>query len=57
MTSTLQGFDHGHSKKNPLRQLMAKSVAIGVVAPLLAAVALSQKLSSSPTDPTKFQLW
>ncbi len=57
MTSALQGFDYGHSKKNPLRQLMAKSVVIGVVAPLLAAVALSQKLSSSPTDPTKFQLW
>ena len=57
MTSALKGFHYGHSKNNPLRQLITNAVVIGAVAPVLAAVALSQKLSSSPTDATKFQLW
>ena len=57
MTSALKGFHYGHLKNNPLRQLITNAVVIGAVAPVLAAVALSQKLSSSPTDTTKFQLW
>ena len=57
MTSALKGFHYGRSKNNPLRQFITNAVVIGVVAPVLAAVALSQKLSSSPTDTTQFQLW
>lgn len=57
MTSALQGFHYKDSKNNQLRQLITKTVVIGVVAPVLAAVALSHKLSQSSTDTTKFQLW
>ena len=57
MTSAIKGFHYGQSKHNKLQQLITKTIVIGVVAPVLAAVALSQKLSASPTDTTKFQLW
>ena len=57
MTCALKAFHYGNSKNNPLRQLITKTVVIGVIAPVLAAVTLSQKLSSSATDTTKFQLW
>ena len=57
MTNALKGFHYGRSKNNPLRQLITNAVVIGAVAPVLAAVALSQELSSSPTGTTKFQLW
>ena len=57
MTSALQGFHYDNYKNNQLRQLIAKTVFIGVVAPVLEAVALSHKLSHSSTDTTKFQLW
>ena len=43
--------------RDELQQLITKTIVIGVVAPVLAAVALSQKLSASSTDTTKFQLW
>ncbi len=57
MTTALNGFHHDHSKNNPRRQLITYIVVIGVIAPVLAAVAQSQKLFSSPTDTTKYQLW
>jgi hypothetical protein len=57
MTSAIKGFHYGQSKNNKLQQLLTKTIAIGVVTPVLAAVSLSQKLSSSPTDTTKFKLW
>jgi hypothetical protein len=59
MTSAIKGFHYGQSKHNELQQLITKTIVIGVgvVAPVLAAVALSQKLSASSTDTTKFQLW
>lgn len=57
MTCAIKGFHYGQSKHNALQQLITKTIVIGVVAPVLAAVALSQKLSASSTDTTKFQLW
>jgi hypothetical protein len=57
MTSALKGFHYGHSQKNILRQLIGHTVVIGVVAPLLAAAALSRTLSSTPADATHFQDW
>ena len=57
MTSALKGFHYGHSQNNPLRQLITQTVVIGVVVPILAAVTLSQKLSPSTPDTTKFRLW
>jgi hypothetical protein len=57
MTSAIKGFHYGQSKNNKLQQLVTKTIVIGVVTPVLAAVSLSQKLSSSPTDTTKFKLW
>lgn len=57
MTSAINGFHHEQSKHNELQQLVTKTIVIGVVAPVLAAVVLSQKLSESSTDTTKFQLW
>ena len=57
MTSALEGFHYGRTQKNPIKQLITTTFVIGVVAPVLIAVTLSQKLSSSPTDTTKFQLW
>ena len=57
MTSALKGFHYGHSKNNPLRQLITKTVVIGVVVPILAAVTLSQKLSPSTPNTTQFSLW
>ena len=55
MASALKAFHYGHSKNNPLRQLITNTVINGVVAPILAAVALSQKLSSSPENTTKLK--
>ncbi len=57
MTTALNGLHHDHIQSNPLLQFTNNTVVIGVVASILAAVALSEKLSSSPTDTTKFQLW
>ena len=57
MTSALGGFHYGRTQKNPVNQLITTTFVIGVVAPVLIAITLSQKLSSSPTDTTKFQLW
>lgn len=57
MTSALEAFHYGRTKKNPFRQLITTTFVIGVVAPVLTAVTLSQKLSSLSTDTTKFQLW
>ena len=55
MTSTIKGFHYGQFKNNKLQQLLTKTIAIGVVVPVLAAVTLSQKLSPTPSDTTKFQ--
>jgi hypothetical protein len=57
MTSTIKGFHRGQSKNNKLQQLLTKTIAIGMVVPVLGAVALSQKLSPTPSDTTKFKLW
>ena len=57
MTSAIKGFHYGQSKHNELQQLITRTIIIDVVAPVLAAVALSQKLSTFSTDTTKFQLW
>ena len=57
MTSAIKDFHFDQSKHNELQQLITKTTVIGVVASVLAAVALSQKLSASSTDTTKFQLW
>ena len=54
MTTAIKGFHYGQSKNNELQQLLTKTLVIGVVAPVLAAVALSQKLSASSTATTKF---
>lgn len=42
MTSAIKGFHYGQSKHNELQQLITKTIVIGVVAPVLAAVALSK---------------
>ena len=55
MASALKAFHYGHSKNNPLRKLITYTVVIGVFALVLAAVALSQKLASSPGNTTKFK--
>ncbi|QNI89081.1 hypothetical protein SynROS8604_02452 [Synechococcus sp. ROS8604] len=57
MKSALKGFHYGHTEHNQLRQLIASTIVIGVIAPVLTAVSLSQKLSPSPTETKNFQLW
>ena len=57
MTSAIKGFHYSQSKNNEPQQLVTNTSFIAVVAPVLAAVVLSQKLSESSTDTTKFQLW
>ena len=57
MTSAIKGFHYSQSKNNEPQQLVTNTIVITVVAPVLAAVVLSQKLSASSTEPTKFQLW
>ena len=53
MTTAIKGFHYGQSKNNELQQLLTKTLVIGVVTPVLAAVVLSQKLSASSTDSSK----
>ena len=57
MISAIQGFEYGSSTNNSLQQLMTKTIVIGVVTPVLAAVSLSQKLSPSTSDTTNLKLW
>ena len=57
MTSAIKGFHYSQSKNNEPQQLVTNTIFIAVVAPMLAAIVLSQKLSASSTDTTKFQLW
>lgn len=57
MTSSTKGFHYGQCKNDELQELVTQTIVIGVVEPVLGAVALSQKLSPAPTDTTRFQLW